>query len=131
MIKILVADDSDDNRDILHDLFDGEGFLTVFAANAGDAVVTAHAELPDVVLMDLQMPRTSTSTELVDDAGLEAARQLSSEPNTAHIPIVALSGHNDVERGAAIMAAGCRAIAAKPYDFTALLELIRRLAGVA
>ncbi len=126
VVKILVVEDDKDNLDILQELLDGEGYDIFAADNGADAVKLAQDEQPAVILMDLQMPDFPNSG-LNNEAGLVATRDLRSDPRTQSIPIVALTGFDTEKAGAAIMAAGCDAIANKPYDFSSLLETIADL----
>ena len=128
MIKVLIADDCADNRDILADFLGDEGYEIVLAATAADAIRAAQTELPDIILMDLQMPETSDNSRVNDDAGLNAARVLRTETATAGIPIIALTGFDSRARRTEIEAAGCDGFANKPYEFSQLLSQIQRLA---
>jgi two-component system cell cycle response regulator DivK len=84
-----------------------------------EGVAAARRELPDLILMDIQLPKIS---------GLDATRELRVDPKTAHIPIVAitsfaLSGDSEKAKDA-----GATAYLAKPYSPRELLQLIRQLA---
>lgn len=76
MITVLIADDSADNRDILAEYLADEGYEIVVAANAHDTIRMAQAQLPDIILMDLQMPEAPDLRRLSDDAGLAATQVL-------------------------------------------------------
>ena len=127
MPRILVTDDSIDNLDILNEVLIDEGYDVICAANAADAVASAKSEKPDLILMDLQMPLSSSASELDDEAGLVAATQLRADRATESIPIIVLSGYDTAEHVAAINAVGCNAIGRKPYDFPALLLMVAEL----
>lgn len=79
---VLIVDDSDRNRKLARDVLGQAGFRTLEAATAAEGIALASAHLPDVILMDLRLP---------DLDGTEAARLLSAEPRTSHIPVVAVT----------------------------------------
>jgi len=114
-MRILIAEDQADNRDILVRRLERKGHELHLAENGAEAVELATLVKPDVVLMDVSMPIMS---------GVEATRLLKSHPDTANIPVIVLTAHalqsvrNDCE------AAGCNGFATKPLDFPALLSTI-------
>jgi two-component system cell cycle response regulator DivK len=113
---ILTIEDNEYNRKIVRKLL-GTRYRLVEAVDGEAGVALAVAELPDLILMDVQLPKMS---------GLEATRILRADARTKHIPIViitsfALSG--DRERAAATGAAG---YLAKPYSPAELVALVRK-----
>jgi two-component system, cell cycle response regulator DivK len=79
--RILVVEDRDDLRTILVSILKRFcGYETIEAANGAEAIEKAVAEKPDLILMDLDLP---------DISGIDAAKAVKENPNTAHIPIVA------------------------------------------
>ncbi|HEX9273724.1 MAG TPA: response regulator [Candidatus Binatia bacterium] len=79
--RILVVEDRDDSRTILVAMLSRFcGYETIEAANGAEAIEKAVAEKPDLILMDLDLP---------DISGIDAAKAVKENPNTAHIPIVA------------------------------------------
>ena len=125
MAKILLVEDNEMNRDMLSRRLQRKGFQVVLAVDGADGVARATAELPDLILMDMDLP-------VID--GWEATRRLKALPATRHIPVIGLSAHamsGDREKG---MAAGCDDYDIKPVDFARLLskiEAIRRSRGIA
>ena len=116
--RVLVVDDHPDNRQILRVLLDNAGYQMIEAEDGEGALAAAEEHRPDLILMDVQLPKLS---------GLDATRQLRADPKTAAIPIVvitsfALSG--DAEKA---KAAGASAYLAKPYSPRELLQMIRNL----
>jgi two-component system cell cycle response regulator DivK len=114
--RILVVEDQEDNRQILRDLLTSVGYEIIEAEDGEKALKVAARELPDLILMDIQLP-------LLD--GYEATRRLKADPLLATIPIIvitsyALSGDESKAR-----AAGCDAYVSKPYSPRALLAMIR------
>jgi two-component system, cell cycle response regulator DivK len=113
---ILVVEDQEDNRQILRDLLTSGGYDMIEAENGEDAVTSAEANRPDLILMDIQLP-------LLD--GYEATRRIKSNPALKSIPIIvvtsyALSGDEEKARRA-----GCDDYVAKPYSPRQLLAKIR------
>ena len=116
---ILHIEDNEFNRKIIRDLLARTGYRLLEAVDGEMGVATALQELPDLILVDIQLPKIS---------GLEATRRLRADPRTAHIPIIAitsfaLSGDDEKAREA-----GASHYVAKPYSPRELLETIRRLA---
>jgi two-component system cell cycle response regulator DivK len=114
--RILVVEDHEDNRQILRDLLASAGYEMIEAENGEAGVAAATAQVPDLILMDIQLP-------LLD--GYEATRRIKANPALKAIPIIvvtsyALSGDEDKAR-----AAGCDAYIAKPYSPRQLLAKIR------
>lgn len=118
VVRILYVEDNDDNIYVVKSRFTRAGF-TVLVANDGEqGVALAAAERPDLILMDLRLP-------VLD--GWEATRRIKSQPETRHIPIIALTAHamsGDRERA---LAAGCDDFDTKPVELPRLLEKVRAL----
>ena len=116
MPKILYVDDDGDNVYMLSRRLKGEGFDVIVAMNGKEGVAMAASERPDLILMDLNLPRLD---------GWEATRLLKAAPETETIPVIALSAHamaRDQERA---FAAGCVDYETKPVAFPRLLRKIR------
>lgn len=116
---ILNVEDNEYNLKIVRQLLSRTSYRLIEAMDGEQGVATAHNELPDLILMDIQLPKLS---------GLEATRQLRADPKTAHIPIIvitsfALSGDSEKAKDA-----GASAYLAKPYSPRELLQMIRSLA---
>ncbi len=116
---VLHVEDNQFNRRIVRVLLARTTYRLIEAPDGETGLATARQELPDLIIMDIQLPKLS---------GLEATRQLRADPTTAHIPIIvitsfALSG--DEPRA---MEAGASAYLAKPYSPRELLQTIRRFA---
>jgi two-component system cell cycle response regulator DivK len=115
---ILYIEDNEYNLKIVRQLLSRTSYRLIEAMDGESGVVKAQSELPDLILMDVQLPKMS---------GLDATRQLRADAKTAAIPIVvitsfALSG--DAEKA---KAAGASAYIAKPYSPRELLQKIREL----
>jgi len=119
--NILVVDDNVMNLTLVRFLLTKQGYRVCTAGDAAQALAAIAAELPDLILMDIQLPGVD---------GLELTRQLRTMPAVCRVPIVAVTAsamRGDEERA---LAAGCDAYVAKPIDvyrFPALVE--RYLAG--
>lgn len=113
---ILVAEDNEDNRDILRTLLIMRGFDVLEAADGQQAVELARTARPDLILMDLRMPVLN---------GLAAARAI--RQHSQSVPIVALSAYHPSQHGAVVSAAGCDDYVLKPIDYERLEAVIDRL----
>ncbi len=120
MVKILLVEDNEDNRDMLIRRLQRRGYDVVVALDGADGVNVAQSEMPDLILMDMGLP-------VLD--GWQAAGLLKSDPSTGHIPIIGLSANamaGDRERG---LDAGCDDYDTKPVEINRLLEKIQALLG--
>jgi two-component system cell cycle response regulator DivK len=116
---ILYVEDNEFNRKIVRQLLTRTSYRLLEAVDGEAGVSTARGEHPDLVIMDIQLPKMS---------GLDATRQLRTDPATADIPVIvitsfALAGDEDKAREA-----GAAAYLAKPYSPRELLQMIRQLA---
>jgi CheY-like chemotaxis protein len=119
VIKVLYIEDNDDNVYMLKMRLELLGDFEVLAAEDGEkGCEMAAAERPDLILMDLEMPGID---------GWEAARQLKSNSQTQHIPIIALSAHALAGAREKALAAGCDEFDTKPVEFERLVATIRRV----
>ena len=119
MTRILYVEDNDDNVYMLKMRFELlDGYEVLVAENGEVGCATATAQLPDLILMDLDLP-------VVD--GWEATRRLKSNATTAAIPIIALTAHAMAGSREKALAVGCDDFDTKPVDFDRLLQKINRL----
>ncbi|WPL16965.1 Sensory/regulatory protein RpfC [Thiorhodovibrio winogradskyi] len=121
-LRLLVADDSDINREVAERIFTDQGAAVHCVDNGQEAVdwLLAHPGAADLVLMDVQMP-------VLD--GRDATRAIRQHPQFARLPIVALSAGALPEQEQAAHAAGMNAFLPKPFDVERALALIRQLTG--
>jgi CheY-like chemotaxis protein len=111
------VEDNELNRDMLSRRLERRGFEVSLAVDGQDALDKAAAQMPDVILMDMDLPVMT---------GWEATRNLRADPAIRNIPVIALTAHAlpaDRERA---MAAGCDAYQSKPVDFAELLGKIEQ-----
>ena len=119
MTKILYVEDNDDNVYMLQTRFELlEGFQFLVAEDGAIGVEKAAAELPDVILMDLDLP-------LID--GWEATRRIKSDEVTRHIPVIALTAHAMSGSREKALAAGCDEFDTKPVDFDQLMQKVNHV----
>ena len=114
--RILVDEDQEDNRRILHDLLTSAGYEIIQAENGEEALAAAARERPDLILMDIQLP-------LLD--GYEATRRIKADPALRAIPIIVITSYALSGDEGRARAAGCDAYVTKPYSPRALLAKIR------
>ena len=118
MAKILIIEDTENNRVLLTRRLRPRGYDIITAEDAEKGLLLVEVERPDLVLMDVGLPGMN---------GWDATRQLKSNPATKHVPVIALTAHAmDGDREKAI-AAGCDEYEIKPIDFNRLFEKIDRL----
>jgi CheY-like chemotaxis protein len=118
MTRILCVEDNDDNLYMLHRRLSRAGFEVKIATNGAEAVEWAKNLLPDIIVMDLNLPKLN---------GWEATRQLKSQPETKHIPVIVLSANTGDQPRERAFAAGCDDYETKPADFDRLVGKIRTL----
>lgn len=116
--RVLLVDDYPDARDMYRVYLTFSGFEVIEAANGMEAIQLASDKPPDIILMDLSLP-------VMD--GWEATRRLKSDPRTAGIPVVALTGHALAGISEGARAAGCDAFVTKPCLPDDLVREIRRV----
>ena len=114
---ILYVEDNEYNRKIVRQLL-GRSACRLLEATDGDAgVALARQELPDLILMDVQLPRMS---------GLDATKLLTTDEATRHIPIIVITSYalsGDREKA---MQAGASNYMAKPYSPSELLRMVKQ-----
>jgi CheY-like chemotaxis protein len=115
---VLVVEDYQDAREMYAAYLQFSGFEVAEAGNGIEAIEKTRELLPDIVLMDLALPRMD---------GWEATRRLKNDELTRHIPIVALTGHALAGHAEGARDAGCDAFVTKPCLPDALVAEIRRL----
>lgn len=114
---ILIADDHDDNRELLLLLLAGEGYDVREARDGSECLEIALAELPDLIVIDLSMP-------VLD--GWMVFEKLKEDERTRTIPCMAVTAHADLEQNEALER-GFSAYVSKPYSGEHLLKTIRSL----
>jgi CheY-like chemotaxis protein len=115
---VLLVEDQLELRTLYARQLELSGFDVIEAANGADALLHTAAHSPDVVLMDLSLP-------VLD--GWEATRRLKNDVRTAHIPVVALTAHDESGELQRATNAGCDWFVPKPCPPDALAAEIRRV----
>ena len=111
---ILIADDHEDNRELLHLMLRGAGYAVREAKNGGECLELARAEAPDLIVMDLSMP-------VLDGWGL--FEELKMDQTTRGIPCIAVTAHADLDRKRALEK-GFIAYVSKPFATEDLLSTV-------
>jgi two-component system cell cycle response regulator DivK len=118
MTKILLVEDNEMNRDMLSRRLQRKGYDVLIAVDGEAGVQMTASERPDLVLMDMSLPTVD---------GWEATRRIKGMPETASIPVIALTAHvMNGDRDKAIEA-GCDDYDSKPVDFERLLAKMQAL----
>lgn len=115
---VLVAEDHADSREALRALLEAFGYQVVEAVDGQEAVERAREWHPELVLMDVMMPRMD---------GLAATRALRADPRLAHMRIVALTAVEGAR--STVLEAGCDEMFPKPIDVRRLLKLLPEWVG--
>jgi CheY-like chemotaxis protein len=118
---VLIVDDYAEGREVCAEYLAFRGFRVATAEDGLDALDKARALLPDVILMDLSLPRLD---------GWEASRRLKADARTRHIPIVALTAHALSSAREKAVAAGCDEVVTKPCPPRELEDAVRRHLGL-
>ena len=120
MVSILIVEDNELSRDMLSRRLRRRGFDVSTAPDAEIGMDLAHREQPQIILMDMSLPRID---------GWEATRRLKASPKTRSIPIIALTAHAMSGDRESALEAGCDDYDTKPVELPRLLEKIERWVG--
>lgn len=118
MARILVIEDNAANMKLACLLLENVGHVALTAVDAEIGLTVAKDEKPDLILMDIQLPGMD---------GLAATKLLKADPETAHIPVIALTAMAMKEDQEKTRTAGCDAYIAKPLRYKDLLAAIDEL----
>jgi DNA-binding response OmpR family regulator len=118
MTKILIAEDEPDIRELVTFMLRFSGYEVVAAANGEDAVLTAGRELPDLVLLDVRMPRMT---------GYDACRLIRANPDLRNVPVVFLSAKGQESEVRSGMEAGAEEYLLKPFSPMELTNRVRAI----
>lgn len=117
---VLVCDDDPVILRLLQVNLELEGYRVLTANNGEEAVEVARSDHPDLVILDIMMPRLN---------GYEAAEKLRAAPETATLPIVFLSAKAQTSDAERARSYGVEEYLTKPFDPSHLLEVVERLTG--
>jgi CheY-like chemotaxis protein len=118
MARILLVEDNEMNRDMLSRRLQRKGYEVFIAVDGEEGVKLAQSVKPDVILMDMSLPRLD---------GWEASRQLKAMAETRSIGIIALTAHAMAQDKDKALQAGCDDFDTKPVEWPRLLEKIESL----
>jgi two-component system, cell cycle response regulator DivK len=112
---ILVVEDNLDNYELVRTILEMVGYDTFLAINGRDGVNAARKQKPDLILMDMSMPEMD---------GWDATKRIRKNPETAKIPIIALTVHTLPLEMKRALDAGVDAYLPKPYDAGQLIRVV-------
>ena len=112
---VLIIEDNVTNMKLARDIVQSRGAKTLEAETAETGIEQAKKHLPDLILMDFQLPGLN---------GLDATKQLKSCPSTSHIPVIALTAQAMAGDREKAMASGCDEYIAKPYRYKKFVDTI-------
>jgi two-component system, cell cycle response regulator DivK len=119
---VLIVEDNDLNMKLFNDLLEAHGYATLKTADGIEAIELARAHMPDLILMDIQLPEVS---------GLEVTKWIKEDETLKSIPVIAVTAFamkGDEER---IRQGGCEAYLSKPISVSKFLETVRAYLGPA
>ncbi len=119
-LTILLVEDDEDTRYLMQLEMERRGYRVIEAEDGEKAVALAQQEYPDIILMDLSLPRMD---------GLEATKQIREVERLRAVPIVAVTAHQETDFRQGAKDSGFDAYVTKPIDFDWLSELIVGLLG--
>jgi two-component system, cell cycle response regulator DivK len=114
---VLIVEDNELNMKLFHDLLEAHGYDIVGTRDGVEVMDLARTHRPDLILMDIQLPKVS---------GLEVTKWIKGDPELRQIPVVAVTAfamRGDEER---ILQGGCEAYLSKPISIAKFMETIRR-----
>ncbi len=112
---ILVVEDNLDNYELVRTILELGGYDTFLAVNGRDGVNAARKQKPDLILMDMALPEMD---------GWDATQRIREDPETAHIPMIALTVYTLPRERKRALDAGVDAYLSKPYDAAQLFQLV-------
>lgn len=118
--KILLVDDSATVLMMERMILASERFQIVTAANGEEAQQRARTEMPDLILMDIVMPKVN---------GIQACKAIKEDPDTKHIPIILVTTRGEADSMEAGYTSGCNDYVTKPVNSAELLTKIRNILG--
>jgi two-component system, cell cycle response regulator DivK len=118
--RILIVEDNHDNRAIFAAILHHSGYEVLEAADGASGVRLARERHPDVILMDISLPKMN---------GLEATSVLKADAATSHIPIIAVTAHAMPDDERRVREVGCDAYLTKPVEPARVVEEVSRFLG--
>jgi two-component system cell cycle response regulator DivK len=118
MSTVLIIEDNEKNMKLARDVLQAKGYKTLEAVTGEDGVRLARENVPDLVLMDIQLPGIN---------GIDAFKQLRADAKTSRIPVIALTASVTPTDRSAINAAGFDAFVSKPINLKEFVDTVKRL----
>ncbi|HET7671629.1 MAG TPA: response regulator [Burkholderiales bacterium] len=118
MSTVLIVEDNEKNMKLARDVLQAKGYHTLEAVTGEEGVRLATEKVPDLVLMDIQLPGIN---------GIEAFRRIRAHVGSSRIPVVALTASVTPTDRSAITAAGFDAFISKPINLKEFLDTVKRL----
>lgn len=118
--KVLIVEDNELNMKLFNDLLEAHGYQTVQTRSGLEATDLARTHMPDLILMDIQLPEVS---------GLQVTQWIKEDPGLKHIPVIAITAFamkGDEEK---IRQGGCEAYLSKPISVVKFLETVKNYIG--
>jgi two-component system cell cycle response regulator DivK len=115
--KVLIVEDNELNMKLFHDLLDSQGYEILQTREGMQAMAMARQHMPDLILMDIQLPEIS---------GLEVTKWLKDDEELAHIPIIAVTAFAMKGDEELIRQGGCEAYISKPISVMHFLETVKK-----
>ncbi|MCX6031060.1 MAG: GAF domain-containing protein [Chloroflexi bacterium] len=115
--RVLIVDDNAQVAQLVQDILENEGYAVVLAESGAEGLAAAHDQIPDLILMDIQLPGMD---------GIEATRRLKADPATRAIPVVALTASAMPGERERALAAGLDDYLTKPIDLAVLIEAVEK-----
>lgn len=118
--KILIVEDNELNMKLFNDLLEANGYEIIQTRNGLEALELVKAHMPDLILMDIQLPEVS---------GLEVTKWIKEDDDVKHIPVIAVTAFamkGDEER---IRQGGCEAYISKPISVGSFVQTIKHYLG--
>ena len=116
--KVLVVEDNELNMRLFCDLLDAYGFATFQCRDGKKAVEIARQQMPDLIIMDIQLPEVS---------GLDITRWLKDDETVAHIPVLAVTAFAMRADEQRVRAAGCEGYLSKPIQIMTFIKAVQAL----
>ena len=116
MSLVLIVEDNEKNMKLVRDILQAKGYETVEAGTAEEGIKLALERVPDLVLMDIQLPGMN---------GMEALKVLRADAATAHVPVVAITASVMTQDRQQIMDTGFDGFIEKPIDLRAFLATVQ------
>ena len=117
MSLILIVEDNEKNLKLVRDVLQVKGYETLDAGTAEDGLTIARARLPDLILMDIQLPGMN---------GIDALKALRADPATAAIPVIAITASVMQQDRQEIMRAGFNGFIEKPINLRIFLDTVQK-----